>query len=249
MATSRGTSTAKSLVIATGGLSIPMIGASPFGYKLAEQFGLPIVKLKAGLVPLSFHPGEWKHYADLAGVSVKAEVSFGKRAFTDDVLFTHRGLSGPAILQISSYWEPGLPISINFVPDHDLDELIAEHRQSKMLLANWLAQYLPKRLAEAWCARHAQNLPLNQCNNKTLGKLSEELQRWRITPSGTLGYTKAEVTCGGVDTRALSSQTMQANSVPGLYFIGEVMDVTGQLGGYNLHWAWASGHAAGNAIE
>ena len=136
VATSRGTSSAKSLVVATGGLSIPKIGASPYGYKLAEQFGLPIVKLKAGLVPLSFHPDEWQHYADLAGVAVKARVSFGKRAFTDDVLFTHRGLSGPAILQISSYWEPGQPLTFDLCPDLDLDELIAEHRQSRMLLAN-----------------------------------------------------------------------------------------------------------------
>ncbi len=246
--TSRGKFKATSLVIATGGLSIPKIGASPFGYKVAEQFGLPMTKLHAGLVPLSFHPEEWRDYIDLAGLSVEAEVSFGKQRFRESVLFTHRGLSGPAILQISSYWLPGQALHIDLLPDHDMGQIFIEQRGSRLLLDNFLAQYLPKRFAEIWCARFADNKPVNQLAEKTLAALAEQLHDWQITPTGTLGYSKAEVTCGGVDTRALSSKTMQANDVPGLYFIGEVVDVTGQLGGYNFQWAWASGFAAGQAV-
>lgn len=248
VSTSRGKFKATSLVIATGGLSIPKIGASPFGYKVAEQFGLPMTKLHAGLVPLSFHPEEWRDYIDLAGLSVEAEVSFGKQRFRESVLFTHRGLSGPAILQISSYWLPGQALHIDLLPDHDMGQIFIEQRGSRLLLDNFLAQYLPKRFAEIWCARFADNKPVNQLAEKTLAALAVQLHDWQITPTGTLGYSKAEVTCGGVDTRALSSKTMQANDVPGLYFIGEVVDVTGQLGGYNFQWAWASGFAAGQAV-
>jgi predicted Rossmann fold flavoprotein len=236
-----------SLVIATGGLSIPKIGATPFGYKVAEQFGVPMTKLKAGLVPLSFHPQEWAPFAGLSGVSLDAVVSSGKHDFRGDLLFTHRGLSGPVILQVSSYWEPGTPLSIDLLPGIDTRELLLGQRGSKMLLSNMLANHLPKRLADVitsgWCA----NKPVNQCSDKDLLALADKLKEWQITPSGTLGYAKAEVTCGGVDTRALSSKTMECVNVPGLFFVGEVMDVTGQLGGYNFHWAWASGHAAGLA--
>jgi predicted Rossmann fold flavoprotein len=245
---SRGNYKAASLVIATGGLSIPKIGASPFGYKVAEQFGIPMTKLHAGLVPLSFHPEEWGAYAELAGISVDAVVSCGKQKFRENVLFTHRGLSGPAILQISSYWEHGQPLHIDLLPDHDMRQIFIEQRGSRMLPDNFLTQYLPKRFAEIWCAKFAENKPLNQFSEKALAALADQLHDWQITPTGTLGYSKAEVTCGGVDTRALSSKTMQANEVPGLYFVGEVMDVTGQLGGYNFQWAWASGYAAGQAI-
>ncbi len=248
LTTSRGAFRAQSLVIATGGLSIPKIGATPFGYKVAQQFGIPVTKLKPGLVPLSFHPDEWKCYAELAGVSVKTAVSCGKPSFRDDLLFTHRGLSGPAILQISSYWERGQPLHINLLPDCDLREVFAQQHGSRMLLDNFLAQYLPKRFAEIWCAQTIENRPLNQYADKELAALAAKLHDWQITPTGTLGYTKAEVTCGGVDTRALSSKTMECNDVPGLYFIGEVVDVTGQLGGFNFQWAWASGHAAGEAV-
>ena len=248
LTTSRGAFRAQSLVIATGGLSIPKIGATPFGYKVAQQFGIPVTKLKPGLVPLSFHPDEWKCYAELAGVSVKTAVSCGKPSFRDDLLFTHRGLSGPAILQISSYWERGQPLHINLLPDCDLREVFAQQHGSRMLLDNFLAQYLPKRFAEIWCAQTIENRPLNQYADKELAALAAKLHDWQITPTGTLGYTKAEVTCGGVDTRALSSKTMECNDVPGLYFIGEVADVTGQLGGFNFQWAWASGHAAGEAV-
>ncbi|MBI4937388.1 MAG: NAD(P)/FAD-dependent oxidoreductase [Nitrosomonadales bacterium] len=247
VATSHGTFHARSLVIATGGLSIPKTGATPFGYKVAQQFGVPMTRLKPGLVPLSFHPDEWKSYAGLAGVSVEAMVSCGKQTFRDDLLFTHRGLSGPAILQISSYWEHGQPLHINLLPDRNMREIFAQQHGSRMLLDNFLAHYLPRRLAEIWCAQTIENKPLNQYADKELATLAERLHDWQITPTGTLGYAKAEVTCGGVDTRALSSKTMECNNVPGLYFIGEVVDVTGQLGGFNFQWAWASGHAAGEA--
>ena len=248
VSTSRGQYRAASLVVATGGISIPQIGATPFGYKVAEQFGVPMTKLKPGLVPLNFHPEEWAPYAELSGASLDAVVSFGKRSFRENLLFTHRGLSGPAILQISSYWEPGKPLSIDLLPDHDLRELFTEYRSSKMLLGNFLAQYLPKRLAEVVSTQWTENKPLNQCAEKVLRALADRLKAWQITPTGTLGYNKAEVTCGGVDTHALSSKTMECNEVPGLYFIGEVTDVTGQLGGYNFQWAWASGYAAGQAV-
>jgi predicted Rossmann fold flavoprotein len=246
--TLRGKYRAKSLVVATGGLSIPQIGATPFGYKIAEQFGIPMTKLKPGLVPLSFHPEEWAVYAELTGASLDAVVSFGNHRFRENLLFTHRGLSGPAILQISSYWEHGKPLSIDLLPDHDLREIFLQQRSSKMLLSNFLTQYLPKRLAEIVALQWAENKPLNQYAEKYLRALAEKLNNWQITPTGTLGYNKAEVTCGGVDTHALSSKTMQCNDVPGLFFIGEVLDVTGQLGGYNFQWAWASGYAAGQAV-
>lgn len=245
--TARGLFESESLVIATGGLSIPRIGATPFGYKVAEQFGMPMTKIKPGLVPLSFHPEEWAAYADLSGASLEAAVSFGKHTFRENLLFTHRGLSGPAILQISSYWEPGKPLAIDLLPEHDIKAIFAQQRGSKMLLGNFLAQYLPARLGGIVATQWTENKPLNQYADKELRALADKLKHWQITPTGTLGYSKAEVTCGGVDTRALSSKTMECTEVPGLYFIGEVMDVTGQLGGYNLQWAWASGHAAGES--
>jgi predicted Rossmann fold flavoprotein len=235
-------------VIATGGLSIPKIGATPFGYKIAQQFGLAVTHLKPGLVPLSFHPEEWQAYAGLAGISLDAIVSFGKHSFRENLLFTHRGLSGPAILQISSYWEHGKPISINLLPNHNKQDIFDQHHNSRMLLSNFLAQYLPKRFVEIWCEQFAENRPVNEYSRKTLANFSNQLCNWQITPSGTLGYSKAEVTCGGVDTHALSSKTMEAQKIPGLFFIGEVVDVTGQLGGYNFQWAWASGYAAGQVV-
>jgi predicted Rossmann fold flavoprotein len=246
--TPRGKFSAKSLVVATGGLSIPKIGATPFGYKIAEQFGIPMTKLKPGLVPLSFHPEEWEAYAELSGASLEAVVSYGKQHFRENLLFTHRGLSGPAILQISSYWEPGRPLVIDLIPDHNIGEIFMQQRSSKMLLLNLLAQYLPKRLAEIVATQWQENKPLNQYPEKELRKLADKLKGWQISPTGTLGYSKAEVTCGGVDTHALSSKTMECNDVPGLYFIGEVMDVTGQLGGYNFQWAWSSAYTAGQAV-
>ncbi|MCR4297449.1 MAG: NAD(P)/FAD-dependent oxidoreductase [Gallionella sp.] len=251
--TSRGEFTAASLVIATGGLSIPKAGATPFGYHVAEQFGIPITKLKPGLVPLSFAPDDWKPYADLTGVALDVVVSFGKQVFRENMLVTHRGLSGPAILQISSYWQHGEPLHINLLPDCNMQTLLDEQKGSKKLLSNYLMQWFPKNFADVWCAQlteHQQieNKPLNQYNDKQRKQIAAALHDWQITPSGTLGYTKAEVTCGGIDTRALSSKTMECIDVPGLYFIGEVVDVTGQLGGHNFQWAWSSGYAAGQAV-
>jgi predicted Rossmann fold flavoprotein len=246
---SRGEFEAASLVIATGGLSIPNTGATPYGYHVAEQFGIPIVKLKPGLVPLSFAPEDWKPYAELTGVSFDAIVTFDKWSFRENVLVTHRGLSGPAILQISSYWQHGQPLHINLLPDCDMAAQLLEHKASKKLLSNYLNQWFPKSFADAWCeAAPFENKPLNQYNDKQREKIAAALHDWQITPSGTLGYNKAEVTCGGIDTRALSSKTMECSAVPGLFFIGEVVDVTGQLGGYNFQWAWASGYAAGQAV-
>ena len=250
VSTSRGDFNSTALVIATGGLSIPKTGATPFGYHVAEQFGIPITKLKPGLVPLTFAPDDWKPYAELTGVSLDVTVSFGKQSFRENMLVTHRGLSGPAILQISSYWQHGEPLHINLLPACDMATLLDEQKGSKKLLSNYLAQWFPKSFAEAWCAQLAgiENKPLNQYNDKQRKQIATTLHDWQITPSGTLGYTKAEVTCGGIDTRALSSKTMECIDVPGLYFIGEVVDVTGQLGGYNFQWAWASGYAAGQAV-
>jgi predicted Rossmann fold flavoprotein len=250
VAASRGAFTASSLVVATGGLSIPKAGATPYGYHVAEQFGIPIVKPKPGLVPLSVAPDDWKPYADLTGVALDVTVSFGKRSFRENMLVTHRGLSGPAILQISSYWQHGQPLHIDLLPDLDMLEQLTEQKGSKKLLSNYLTQWWPKSFADAWCGelKGVANLPLNQYNDKQRKLIAAALNDWQVTPSGTLGYTKAEVTCGGVDTHALSSKTMECNEVPGLYFIGEVVDVTGQLGGYNFQWAWASGYAAGQAV-
>ena len=251
--TSRETYRADALVIASGGLSIPKIGATPFGYKIAEQFGVPMTKLKPGLVPLTFAPEDWKPYAELTGVALDAVVSVGKQSFRENMLVTHRGLSGPAILQISSYWQHGESLHIDLLPDRDMAILLDEEKGNKKLLSNFLTQWFPKSFSDVWCAQldvhhQIENKPLNQYNDKQRKIIAAQLHDWQVTPSGTLGYSKAEVTCGGVDTLALSSKTMQCNAVPGLYFIGEVMDVTGQLGGYNFQWAWASGFAAGSAV-
>ena len=255
--TSLGKFQAQSLVIATGGLSIPKIGATPLGYKIAQQFCLPVTKLKPGLVPLSFHPEEWADFAEISGVSVDAVVRVGRQSFRENLLITHRGLSGPVILQVSSYWEHGQPLHINLLPEQNMQAIFKEHRGNKMLLDNFLAQFLPNRFIEPWLKQItaknmllgclAENIPLCLYAEKDLSLLAVSLHDWQIIPTGTLGYAKAEVTCGGVDTRALSSKSMEANNVPGLFFIGEVVDVTGQLGGYNFQWAWASAYAAGQS--
>lgn len=253
VSTSRGDFNSASLVIATGGLSIPKTGATPFGYHVAEQFGIPITKLKPGLVPLTFAPDDWKPYADLTGVSLDTIVSFGKQSFRENMLVTHRGLSGPAILQISSYWQHGEPLHINLLPDRDMQTLLDEQKTSKKLLSNYLIQWFPKSFSDVWCAqltelKKIENKPLNQYNDKERKQIAANLHDWQVIPSGTVGYSKAEVTCGGINTHALSSKTMECTEVPGLYFIGEVVDVSGQLGGYNFQWAWASGYAAGQAV-
>jgi predicted Rossmann fold flavoprotein len=241
---------AESLVVATGGLTVPKIGATAFGYRLAEQFGLAVVPPKPALVPLTFAPDLLARFGDLSGVSVEAEVWCGDGRFTESVLFTHRGLSGPAILQVSSYWQQCgtvQPIHVNLLPGIDARAWLFEHRRAKALPATLLSERLPKRFAQQWCKAHNLAKPLADLSDRALEDAAKALQDWAVLPAGTLGYDKAEVTLGGVDTRGLSSKTMQATAVKGLYFVGEVVDVTGHLGGFNFQWAWASGHAAGEA--
>ncbi|MDO9484351.1 MAG: NAD(P)/FAD-dependent oxidoreductase [Hydrogenophaga sp.] len=251
--TERGTVTSRSVVIATGGLSIPKIGATDFGYRVAQQFGLRLVEPRPGLVPLTFDAQAWAPYAQLSGLSLPVHIETGDKknrmAFAEDLLLTHRGLSGPAVLQISSYWREGTPIRLNLAPETDLPAALARAKAtSRKLIANELATLVPSRLADAWVAQDADwQRPVCDATDKALTRLAERLSRWELTPTGTEGYKKAEVTLGGVDTRDLSSQTMESKQ-PGLYFIGEVMDVTGWLGGYNFQWAWASAHACGQAL-
>ena len=246
--TSQGVFTASALIIATGGLSIPKIGATPFGYRIAEQFGLAIVPPRAGLVPLTFDAAELARYGDLSGLSADAIVSAGDGRFRENLLFTHRGLSGPAILQASSYWLPGEPLHIDLLPDRDAFEMLSATGLRDSTPAAVLADHLPKRLAQQWCAAHDATQPLKRMDATALRLLASRLNDWQVRPGGSEGYRKAEVTLGGVDTAGLSSKTLEARAVPGLYFIGEVLDVTGHLGGFNFQWAWASGHAAGEAL-
>ena len=249
--TAQGDFHAGALVIATGGLAVPKIGATPFGYKIAEQFGLNIVPPRAALVPLSFDPESLARYGDLSGLSLDAEVSCNGGVFREALLLTHRGLSGPSILQISSYWQNGSPkdpIHINLLPDRRAVEWLTNQRGAKTQFNNLLSERLPRRFAQQWCEAHQLTKPAIQLSDKVFSSALQGLQDWQIKPSGTLGYNKAEVTLGGVDTHALSSKTMQVNAVPGLFFIGEVVDVTGHLGGFNFQWAWASGVAAGQAV-
>ena len=242
---SQGVFSADSLVVATGGLSFPKIGATDFGYRLARQFDLKMVASRPGLVPLTFAPAERQVFAELSGISVDAEVSAGEVMFRENILFTHRGLSGPAILQVSSYCAPGETVAINLLPDRSASELLLAQRQSGKELKTVLAQHLPARFTQAWCDRFAESKPMHRYSNDELSLIARRLERWEVRPSETEGYAKAEVTLGGVDTNELSSKTMESRRVPGLFFIGEVVDVTGWLGGYNFQWAWASGHAAG----
>jgi predicted Rossmann fold flavoprotein len=254
VASDHGTFGCESIVVATGGLALPQIGATPFGYKLAEQFGLPIVKPRPALVPLALAPEVLQPLKALSGLSIDAIARCAERqpAFRENVLITHRGLSGPAILQISSYWQAQEdvrgPISLDLLPDTDAASWLALHRHSKGALASLLAEPLPKRFAQEWCALHGWERPLNEMSNRDLESVAQTLKNWPLMPSGTLGYAKAEVTLGGIDTDALSSKTMETTSVPGLYFIGEVVDVTGWLGGYNFQWAWSSGWVAGQYV-
>ncbi|MDC7690296.1 NAD(P)/FAD-dependent oxidoreductase [Vogesella indigofera] len=244
--TSAGSFSCESLVIATGGLSIPQIGATAFGYQIAEQFGLPVTRLDPALVPLTFHVEDAARFAPLAGVSLDTEVRIGKVRFRENVLFTHKGLSGPAILQISSYWQPGQEIVIDLLPDLDAEAWLEERAGSEQLLANAMGELgWPKRFAEAWLDGQGANVRGKDLAQKKRRQLAETLHNWRVLPNGTQGYKKAEVTRGGVSTKALSSKTMMANDVPGLFFIGEVVDITGWLGGYNFQWAWSSGFVAG----
>jgi hypothetical protein len=256
LATTAGRVECARLVVATGGLSIPKIGATDFGHRIARQFGLKVVEPRPALVPLTFSADQWARFARLAGVSLEVRVQTGEGKgrgdFVEDLLFTHRGLSGPAILQISSYWQPGEPIEIDLAPGIRLDAVLCDaKRSSAQHVATVLASWLAKRLADGWVESQASTLVAHRiadASDKALRALGEGLNRWRLVPTGTEGYRKAEVTRGGVDTRELSSATMESRKVAGLYFIGEVVDVTGWLGGYNFQWAWASGHAAGEAV-
>ncbi len=269
----RGSIRCGAVVIATGGLSIPKIGATDLGYRVARQFGLAVIPPRPALVPLTFDATAWAPFASLSGLSLPVEISTdlnssvknGKSkkksgiSFWEDLLFTHRGLSGPGVLQISSYWQDGTPIRLNLAPGLDMDEvLIRAKATSRKTIANELAAHLPSRLAETWVAQSqaagqlatpAVQRPMSELADKALAAMAQRINCWDITPTGTEGYRKAEVTAGGVDTRELSSQTMESLKQPGLYFIGEVVDVTGWLGGYNFQWAWASGFACAMALQ
>ena len=247
LSTNLGTYDADSLVIATGGLSVPKMGASGFGYAVAKQFGLRVLPCPPGLVSLNLSSSLLKDLAGFSGISVDALVSCNGKSFREAILFTHKGLSGPAILQISNYWKPGNEIVVNLLPDLNLTEAIRDWQKVRPTaeLKTLLGHLLPHRLAQRWLELRHQNKPVNQYNKKEINEISESFQQWPIVPIGNGGYRTAEVTLGGVDTDELSSKTFEAKSVEGLYFIGEVVDVTGWLGGYNFQWAWASGHCAG----
>ncbi len=256
--TDRGIVQSGAIVIASGGLSIPKIGATDFGYRIAKQFGHSLIELRPALAPLTFDELGWQPFAQLAGLSLPVTISTGDKkskthpaaSFDEDLLFTHRGLSGPGVLQISSFWREGAPIRMNLCPSVKLHEHLTRAKQtSRKLIANELAGLVPSRLAESWAAQKSEwQRPINEASDKALAQLAEHLSSWQLTPSGTEGYKKAEVTAGGVNTRELSSQTMESSKQSGLYFIGEVVDVTGWLGGYNFQWAWASAHACAQGL-
>jgi predicted Rossmann fold flavoprotein len=245
VATSRGSFRSASLVVATGGLSYPKLGASGFGHDVARQFGLAVVAPRPALVPFVFTKTDREIYQQLAGVSLDAAIACGGKRHSGKILFTHRGLSGPAALQASLLWAPGGHLGIDLLPDTDILGALLERRSGKAETPTVLAEYLPKRLSRIWCEQRELDRPLMQVSEKAVRAVAAGLHDWQLLPGGTEGYATAEVTAGGVDTNELSSKTMAANRVPGLSFIGEVVDVTGELGGYNLHWAWASGVAAG----
>jgi len=235
------------LVVATGGLSIPKMGATSFGYELARQFGIRIIEPRPALVPFILNAQDRQHYCDLSGVSAEVVAAIGKQRFREKMLFTHRGISGPAVLQISSYWKPSTFVSIDLAPGHEFTAPIRNSnvaRRDLPTLKTALRAVLPHRLADRWLDLH----PPESWTNHALSELERQIHNWMISPDGTEGYTKAEVTAGGVDTNELSAKTMQSRKIPGLYFIGEVVDVTGHLGGFNFQWAWASGFCAGQAL-
>lgn len=253
--TAHGTLSARAVVIATGGLSIPKIGATDFAFRIARQFDLPVIDTQPGLVPLTFDESGWQSFVPMAGISLEVDIATGDKKsrgqFREDLLFTHRGLSGPAVLQISSFWREGSALTLNLLPALDIGQLLVEEKQSiRKTLGNWLTQFLPARLAEGFLLAHDFKIDARvpDMPDKHLRRLGELLNRWTLQPKGSEGYRKAEVTLGGVDTRVLSQQSMMVNQVPGLYFIGEAVDVTGWLGGYNFQWAWASGVAAGLSV-
>ena len=240
----------QSLVVATGGLSIPKMGATAFGYQLAEQFNINVIPTSAALVPFTLQPRDKDKYSPLSGIAVPCILSNKKQSFKENILFTHRGLSGPAILQISSYWQPGEEVVVNFLPDMDVMDMLLAKRDNKinMQLKNILSEWLPRRLVEVLIDLQLLSVSLQDISNSQLKEISSFIHRWQIKPNSTEGYRTAEVTLGGVDCAEISSKTMQCNNVSGLYFIGEVLDVTGWLGGYNFQWAWSSGWCAGQYV-
>jgi flavoprotein, HI0933 family len=244
--TDRGNYEADSVVIASGGLSFPKIGATNFGYKIARQFGLKIEPTRPSLVPMVFERS--LPLARLPGVSLEAQVSAADRSFRENILFTHKGISGPAILQASNYWKPGEELSIDLMPDHSIADLLTKDRSSKKMTSTFLKQFLPERFADSFALEMLPNKPVNELSNRDVESIADTMHNWQVRFRETEGWDKAEVTLGGVSTNDLSSQTMEAKNVPGLYFIGEVVDVTGWLGGYNFQWAWSSGFAAGQDV-
>lgn len=248
--TNKGKFLCQSLVIASGGLSIPTMGASPFAYKVAEQFGIKVWPTRAGLVPLTLDVQEKEKLSVLSGISIDSQVHNERNQFRENILFTHRGLSGPAILQLSSYWNPGEAIHINFFPEHDLLEHLKEARIAtpQKQLNSVLSIHLPKRVIEVFIPKNLAEKKLSEASNRELETIAHLLHGWVIKPNGTEGYRTAEVTIGGVDCHAISSKTMEVTGTPGLFFIGEALDVTGWLGGYNFQWAWSSGWAAGQVV-
>lgn len=239
-----------SLVIATGALSYPQIGASGVGHDIAKQFGLKVTELKPALVPFIFSRKDMTIFSELSGISIEGAIKCNKTEFRGSILFTHRGLSGPAILQISSYWKEGDTIVIDLLPGIDIFGIFIERQlnKSKIDMHNLLSEYLPSRLSKIWCASNIQSKPVNQYNEKELKNIARQIHNWEIKPDTTEDFKTAEATLGGIDTNELSSKTMESKKIKGLYFTGEVIDVTGQLGGYNLHWAWASGFVAGQYV-
>ena len=243
--TNAGVFTSESVVVATGGLSFPKLGATDFGYRLADQFGLKIVRRRPGLVPLTFDGVESGTYSALSGISLDVVATVFSAKFRENILFTHRGVSGPAILQISNYREEGEPVELDLLPEKSALDLLNFQRTEKKELSTVLCQWLPQRFVETWCQEIMPSRPMNRFSPRELESIAARLHSWRICPAGDEGYPKAEVTLGGIDTNELASKTMEARQIPGLFFIGEVVDVTGWLGGYNFQWAWASGFAAG----
>lgn len=249
--TSQGQYSCESVVVATGGLSMPKLGATPYGYKIAEQFGLGVTPVRAALVPFTLHEEDKQVLAELSGVSIDASASCNNTTFDESILFTHRGLSGPAVLQISSYWQAGDLVIFDIAPKGDFGKVLLDKqlKNSDSLLSTALSEWYPKRFVQTIMATfNIENKPLKQYPNKQLLQIAKQFNEWQIKPNGTEGYRTAEVTLGGVDTNGLSSKTMQAKDVEGLFFIGEVVDVTGWLGGYNFQWAWSSGWVAGQYV-
>ena len=246
--TNSGLMTSQSVVVATGGLSFPKLGATDFGYGLADQFGLKMIRRRPGLVPLTFAPEDGRLYSQLSGLSLDVIATVFNAKFRENILFTHRGVSGPAILQVSNYREEGEPIEFDLLPEKSALALLNHHRSEKKELSTVLSQWLPQRFVQIWCQTNMPSRPMNRYAPRELESIAAGLHSWKICPEGDEGYPKAEVTLGGIDTNEISSKTMEARRCPGLFFIGEVVDVTGWLGGYNFQWAWASGFAAGQQV-